>query len=116
MQVQELRRHLAAWIRPLGIDHEAGFSFSFNALAPVVPLWELPSSANDGDSFSDSLRDAFQELRQDGVKALLETWRERVSYRKDLRRLLVAAPHMINDIGLTLEQAVAESGRPFWRG
>ena len=41
-------------------------------------------------------------------------WRARRHYRQDLRRLLLIGPHMIADIGLTLEEAQREAAKPFW--
>jgi len=46
---------------------------------------------------------------------LFRLWRERWCYRKDLARLFVVGPYMINDVGLTLDQALAQADRPFWR-
>ena len=42
-------------------------------------------------------------------------WRARRRFRTDLARLLRVAPHMIEDIGLTLAQARREAAKPFWR-
>ena len=36
-------------------------------------------------------------------------------YRAELRRLLRVGSHMIDDIGLDLKEAVAESRKPFWQ-
>ncbi len=49
------------------------------------------------------------------IASLAGAWRCRRQYRADLRRLLAAAPHMIDDIGLTPAQARWESAKPFWR-
>ena len=45
---------------------------------------------------------------------LLDTWRERIEYRRNLRRLLAVGPHMIEDLGLALEAAHAEVMKSFW--
>ena len=42
-------------------------------------------------------------------------WRTRRRFRRELRRLLQVGPHMLADIGLTLEEAQRESIKPFWR-
>jgi len=42
-------------------------------------------------------------------------WLARWHYRRELRRLLRAGPHMIADIGLALDEAHAEMAKPFWR-
>jgi uncharacterized protein YjiS (DUF1127 family) len=64
--------------------------------------------------FLESLRTALTELRQGPVVAL-GAWRARRHYRCELRRLLATGQHLIADMGLTLEQASDEVGRPFWR-
>ena len=45
---------------------------------------------------------------------LIDTWRERTEYRRDLRRLLAVGPHMIEDTGISLEAARVEVLKPFW--
>jgi uncharacterized protein YjiS (DUF1127 family) len=45
----------------------------------------------------------------------MHTWHGRRRYRGDLRRLMIVAPHMIADVGLTLEKARREVAKPFWR-
>jgi len=42
-------------------------------------------------------------------------WRRRHRYRVDLRRLLKVGHYMIDDIGLAYEEALRESGKPFWK-
>jgi len=59
-------------------------------------------------------RSALLEVGQ-GLAVVLREWRARLHFRKELSRLLSAAPHMIADIGLTVEDAAAELARPFWR-
>ena len=48
-------------------------------------------------------------------KAICTAWRRRRDYRRDVKRLLRVGPHMIEDIGLTLEQASREIVKPYWR-
>ena len=50
-----------------------------------------------------------------GLLGLWTEWQERHRLRKDLRRLLRAAPHMIDDMGLTRRAAGQESVKPFWQ-
>jgi uncharacterized protein YjiS (DUF1127 family) len=57
----------------------------------------------------------FREMRREGPAAVFEEWLARRHYRKELRRLLTVGPHMIADIGLTLDEAQNEMVRPFWR-
>jgi uncharacterized protein YjiS (DUF1127 family) len=45
---------------------------------------------------------------------LIALWRQRVTYRRALRRMLEAHSHLISDIGLTEAEARAEANRPFW--
>jgi uncharacterized protein YjiS (DUF1127 family) len=49
------------------------------------------------------------------IQALLAEWMRRRRFRADLKRLLKVGPHMIADIGFTLEAAMDESKKPFWR-
>lgn len=46
--------------------------------------------------------------------ATLRLWRQRHCERAELRRLLVATPQLIDDIGLRHETVEAEAGKPFW--
>lgn len=72
--------------------------------APADPRQAAPVSPASG-----SLR-----LLRD-LKAAWAAWQERRAYRRDLKRLLQAGPHLIADIGLTLEAARREAGKPFWK-
>lgn len=54
-------------------------------------------------------------LRLARFKVPWAEWRLRRRYRDDLKRLLSVAPHVIADIGLTLEQAQQEVEKPVWR-
>ncbi len=49
------------------------------------------------------------------ARAAIRACLERHRYRQDLRRLLRAGPHMIDDIGLTRPEALQEVEKPFWR-
>ena len=42
-------------------------------------------------------------------------WRRRHQFRADLKRLLKVGSYMIDDIGLTHEEALRESEKPFWK-
>ena len=65
-------------------------------------------------SYLQESRSVLLEVGQ-GVPVALRVWRARRHFRKELSRLLSVAPHMIADIGLTVEDAAAEVVRPFWR-
>ena len=41
-------------------------------------------------------------------------WGQRAEFRAELRRLLRAGEHLIEDIGLSHEQALREASKPFW--
>jgi uncharacterized protein YjiS (DUF1127 family) len=45
----------------------------------------------------------------------VSAWIARRRYRRDLVRQLELGNHLITDIGLTLEQALSEIKKPFWR-
>jgi len=47
-------------------------------------------------------------------RGTLRIWSRRRRYRRELRRLLMVAPHMIDDIGLTMTDAVEEARKPVW--
>lgn len=63
-------------------------------------------------------------LLQDPGLALIQTaaagreklveWKRRLHYRNELKRLMRVGPHMIKDVGLTLEEAYHETNKPFW--
>jgi len=50
-----------------------------------------------------------------GLLGLWVEWQERHRLRRDLRRLLRAAPHMVDDIGVTPGEARREAAKPFWQ-
>jgi uncharacterized protein YjiS (DUF1127 family) len=49
------------------------------------------------------------------VRAALALWRPRARYRRDLARLRASGPHLIEDIGLLLQDADREVAKPFWQ-
>jgi uncharacterized protein YjiS (DUF1127 family) len=42
-------------------------------------------------------------------------WRTRRRYRSDLKRLLRVGSYMIEDVGLSVEEAKREIQKPFWQ-
>ena len=42
-------------------------------------------------------------------------WRRRQCSRRQIAYLLQVGPHLIGDIGLTIEEAECEASKPFWR-
>jgi len=54
-----------------------------------------------------------------GLAALrdsLAAWRQRMRFRWQLKQMAQASPHLIDDIGLTRQQAEAEIAKlPFWQ-
>ena len=66
-------------------------------------------------SLGQDMRNILLDLSRERPFGLFQLWRKRRLYRRELVRLLVVGPHMISDIGLTFEQALAEADRPFWR-
>jgi uncharacterized protein YjiS (DUF1127 family) len=50
-----------------------------------------------------------------GVSDILAKWKHRRRYRADLARLLCVGCYMIDDIGLTLDEARREIKKPLWR-
>lgn len=50
-----------------------------------------------------------------GARVIWNEWQTRRMYRRELKRLLRVGPHMIDDIGLTLEETCREIAKPLWR-
>jgi uncharacterized protein YjiS (DUF1127 family) len=67
------------------------------------------------DSLPLVIESTSQEKRRQRPPEIFSVWRARWHYRRELRRLLAVGPHMIADIGLTLEQTREEMARPFWQ-
>lgn len=49
------------------------------------------------------------------ARRILTVWRRRRDYRNELKRLKRVGPHMIADIGLSLDAARSEIQKPVWR-
>ena len=49
------------------------------------------------------------------MNSTFSAWIARHRYRRDLVRQLELGNHLVKDIGLTLEQALNEIKKPFWR-
>jgi uncharacterized protein YjiS (DUF1127 family) len=49
------------------------------------------------------------------IGAVLRAWQRRYRYRRELARLIGSGPHLIEDVGLSPEQAERELAKPFWR-
>ena len=80
-----------------------------------IPMNQAYARDPADTSLGQTLRDVLADLSRQGPLGLLRLWRERGRYRRDLARLVFVGPHMLNDIGLTLDQALAQVDRPFWR-
>jgi uncharacterized protein YjiS (DUF1127 family) len=48
-------------------------------------------------------------------QTLLASWRERIQARWRLARMAQENPHLLKDIGLTMQQVETEIAKPFWR-
>lgn len=42
-------------------------------------------------------------------------WRARRSFRRDLANRIALGSYLIRDMGLTVEEALSEAGKPFWK-
>jgi uncharacterized protein YjiS (DUF1127 family) len=105
-------RRFAASFRLTG----GGSPFPLDASWPIMPIWgSSPNLSRDRASLAIEVRRVFHDLQRDGLVRTFTVWRERIQYRRDLRRLALVVPHMIDDIGLTPDQALTEADRPFWR-
>lgn len=45
----------------------------------------------------------------------IATWQERQRFRRNLREMSDANPHLLADIGLSRRQVEAEIAKPFWQ-
>jgi len=57
--------------------------------------------------------------RSFGLAALLKllaTWEDRKRFRLQLQAMVIANPHLIDDIGMTARQVEAEIAKRFWQG
>jgi uncharacterized protein YjiS (DUF1127 family) len=66
-------------------------------------------------SLGQDLNNILLDLSRAGPFGLFRVWRERWHYRRALARLLIVGSYMIDDIGLTVDQAMAEMDQLFWR-
>jgi uncharacterized protein YjiS (DUF1127 family) len=46
---------------------------------------------------------------------VISQWENNWRYRRDLGRLRELGPHMLADIGLSLDEAIIETAKPFWK-
>jgi uncharacterized protein YjiS (DUF1127 family) len=49
------------------------------------------------------------------LRSMIETWRRRICFRRELAQKSKANPHLIEDMGLKSWQVEAEIAKPFWR-
>ncbi|MGE3829615.1 MAG: DUF1127 domain-containing protein [Parvibaculaceae bacterium] len=49
------------------------------------------------------------------MKNIVQRMMARRAFRRDLARQIEASPHLIRDIGMTMEEALAEIEKPFWQ-
>ncbi|OHV86511.1 DUF1127 domain-containing protein [Mesorhizobium sp. ORS 3428] len=53
--------------------------------------------------------------RRPGLFALLSEWSERARFREELALKARDTPHLISDMGLTVDDVAEELAKPFWR-
>jgi uncharacterized protein YjiS (DUF1127 family) len=94
-----------------------GGPFPSSPVCSIVGIGVLPAhqKAPGRETLPLAIERASQERTRQRPAEILSAWRARRHFRKELRRLLAAGPHMIADIGLTLEQTREEIARPFWQ-
>jgi uncharacterized protein YjiS (DUF1127 family) len=78
---------------------------------PITATWHPPRSIS---SARFTARGWLLSNLTEG-RAVLETWRRRYRYRRELERLMGSGPHLIEDIGLPQTHANREVAQPFWR-
>jgi uncharacterized protein YjiS (DUF1127 family) len=81
------------------------------------PVGFVHSSVHNIEVGKACLRESMRVLREvrEEPGVVVKEWRERQLFRTEVSRLLSVAPHLIADIGLTLDEASEEVARPFWR-
>lgn len=57
-----------------------------------------------------------QANRLAALKGLIETWETRQRFRQDLERIRRTNPDLLDDIGLTGQEAETEITKHFWQG
>lgn len=67
------------------------------------------------NSLASTLQHSVRTVRAIKLTAYVSRWREQHLYRRDLARLSKEVPHMIDDIGLTMDEVESELAKPFWR-
>ena len=53
--------------------------------------------------------------RRPGLISLITAWSDRAYFREQLALMARDTPELIDDIGLTMNEAKAEIAKPFWR-
>ncbi|CDX36920.1 hypothetical protein MPLA_1870024 [Mesorhizobium sp. ORS 3359] len=64
---------------------------------------------------SEPLPDAHAAEQRPGLFGLLSAWGERARFREELATKARDTPHLIGDIGLTMDQVRDELAKPLWR-
>ena len=77
---------------------------SLAGVSPRALRWARLASAHSGPTGAPR-----------GAFALLSTWRRRLRYRRELKRLLALGAHLVEDVGLMPVHARREAAKPFWR-
>ena len=100
-----------------GVPGGRGGPFPSSSVCSIVRIGVSPAHQKGlrRDFLPLVIESASQEKRRQWPPQILSVWRARWHYRRELRRLLAVGPHMIADIGLTLEQTREEMARPFWQ-
>ncbi|RWC63011.1 DUF1127 domain-containing protein [Mesorhizobium sp.] len=74
----------------------------------------LHCAARPGTPVGSASRRLLKTLRSIIATLRERTWRERIRFRWQLRQMSKDNPHLIDDIGLTIEQVEGEIAKPFW--
>ncbi|MFC5757796.1 DUF1127 domain-containing protein [Rhizobium sp. GCM10022189] len=83
------------------------------ANAPQLPIRVLETGSNRNIK-PEALHEYAESIFS--LLSLLKQWRLRMKERRELARIYTTMPdEALADLGLTREEAEAESGKPFWR-
>jgi uncharacterized protein YjiS (DUF1127 family) len=107
----------ATTLRQARVPEALDVPFTLNSSSSIATVGALPAHHKRPikNSLAQVIKGVLQDMRRRGPAEVFSVWHVRRHYRRELQRLLAVGPHMIADIGLTLDNAREEMARPFWR-
>ena len=105
----------AATLRQARVPEALDVPFTLNSSSSIATVGAAHHKRPIKNSLAQVIKGVLQDMRRRGAAEVFSVWHARRHYRRELQRLLAVGPHMIADIGLTLDNAREEMARPFWR-